>query len=301
LQGAIASTDETQREMVGDRRYEELPLMTTAEEMLSAYPRIGPANAISLGGARYTVVTPDAERRALERGEFASLHLGSPGLPLGHGFTNENVRNRTAYYSTQMGGVTLIVMDTINPFGGFQGSLDEKQFAWLEHEIASSTKPVVLASHHPLHTIVNDHTPVAHERRICRDEIESMLLRYPQVILWLAGHRHRHHVEWVGNEVGVKGFWIVETASNIDWPQQSRTIEVVRANDGDIYIGMTIVDHAGALDYGKAETPVEIAALARVLSANLWQHRESLGAPGPENWAMGEPEEQNVVLRIRNR
>ena len=299
LQGTVTPNEGTQREMMGDRRYEALPSTMTLEETLGAWNEIGPADYPPSSDAPYVLVTADVERRAVERGEFASLHLASRGLPRGHGFTSENVREKTMYYATEIGEVKLIVMDTVNEYGGWQGSLDEAQFAWLEAEIASSTKPVLLASHHPLVSLFNDYSPVG--RRICRNELSSMLLKYPQVVLWLAGHEHRHHVDWIGAEVGVEGFWLVETASHIDWPQQSRTIEIVRANNGDIYIGMTVIDHAGGADYREAQTPVEIAALARVLSANVWQRRESLGAPHSESWAEGELDERNTVLRIRKR
>lgn len=131
-----------------------------------------------------------------------------------------------------------------------------------------------------------------------------MLLRYPQVILWLAGHEHRHHVEWIGragSKEGTDGFWLVETASHIDWPQQSRTVEVVQDEEGNIYIGLTVVDHKGTRDYGSATTPIEIAGLSRTLSANVWQKREELGAKHAFNWAQGLPGAQNVVLRICKR
>jgi metallophosphoesterase (TIGR03767 family) len=299
LQGTVTLTESTQKDMTGDRRYVALPSTMTLEETLAAWNEVGPADYPASSDAPFVSVTPDIERRALERGQYATLHLASPGLPTGHGFTEENVREKTMYYAQEIGAVKLIVMDTVNQFGGWQGSLDERQFEWLEAEISSSRRLVVLASHHPLTTMFNDYAPQG--RRICRDELSSMLLKYPQVILWLAGHEHRHHVDWIGSEIEKDGFWQVETASHIDWPQQSRTLEIVRGDDGDIYIGMTVIDHAGGANYGQARTPLEIAALSRTLSANVWQRREVLGAPHPDAWAEGDPEERNTVLRIRNR
>ena len=211
----------------------------------------------------------------------------------------KNVNEKTMYYSADVGRVKLIVIDSVNQFGGWQGSLDEVQFAWLELEIANSTKPVVLSSHHPLMLMFNDYAPIG--GRVCRDEILEMLLKYPQVILWLAGHEHRHHIEWIGPEKEDVGLWLVETASHIDWPQQSRTVEVVRSSDGDIYIGLTVVDHIGGSDYASAKTPVEMAALSRVLSANVWQRRAELGAAHGFDWHEGISEAKNTVLRIRNR
>jgi hypothetical protein len=295
-------------EMAGDRRYETLPSTLTLEETLGAFNEIGPADFPTSSDAPYVIVTPDAERKAMERGQFAAMHLTSPGLPKGHGFTEKSVRERTMYYSAEVGAVKLIVIDSVNHFGGWQGSLDVEQFEWLEAEIAGSDRPVVLASHHPLMLMFNDYSPEsAQSRRVCHEEIGEMLLRYPQVILWLAGHEHRHHVEWIGSatgatgqdsKVGTDGFWLVETASHIDWPQQSRTVEIVQDKEGDIYIGLTVVDHNGARDYGSATTPLEIAGLSRALSANVWQKREELGAKHAFNWAQGLPGAQNVILRI---
>lgn len=299
LQGTVTPNEGINVEMMGDRRYESLPSSMTLEETLGAFNEVGPADYPASSDAAYVVVAADVERRALDRGQFAALHLNSPGAPRGHGFNQKNVEARTMYYSTDLGAVKLIVIDSVNQFGGWQGSLDETQFAWLEREISNSTKHIILSSHHPLMLMFNDYAPIG--RRICRDEIKEMLLKYPQVILWLAGHEHRHHVEWIGPEEGTTGFWQVETASHVDWPQQSRTVEVVRAIDGDIYIGLTIVDHIAGGSYDKAQTPVEIAALSRVLSANVWQRREELGAKHGFRWYEGIAEAKNTVLRINKR
>lgn len=303
LQGTVTPNEAMRAEMASGRRYETLPSTLTLEETLGAFNEIGPADFPTSSDAPYVIVTPDIERKAVERGQFAAMHLTSPGLPKGHGFTETNVRDRKMYYSTEIGAVKLLVMDSVNQFGGWQGSLDEEQFEWLEREIASSNKPVVLASHHPLMLMFNDYAPESEiSRRVCHEEIRAMLLRYPQVILWLAGHEHRHHVEWIGtadSKEGTDGFWLVETASHIDWPQQSRTVEVVQDKKGDIFIGLTVVDHKGVKDYGLATTPIEIAGLSRTLSANVWQKREELGAKHAFIWAEGLPGTQNVILQIR--
>ena len=299
LQGTVTPTTDTQIAMMSDKRYEALPSSMTLAETLSAFNEIGPAAYPGVSDAKFVTVSEDLQRRAVERGEYVMKHLAAPGLPKGHGFSSKNVADKTMYYSTVIGEIKLIVMDSVNHFGGWQGSLDEEQFRWLENEIKNSTQLVVLASHHPLITMFNDYSPTV--RRICRAELSEMLLKYPQVIAWLAGHEHRHHVEWVGPKVEEVGFWHIETSSHIDWPQQSRTVEFVRADDGDIYIGLTVIDHAGTNKYGAAETPIEMAALARLLSANVWQKRESLGAKVSADWALGEIHERNTVLKIITR
>jgi hypothetical protein len=145
----------------------------------------------------------------------------------------------------------------------------------------------------------NSYAPIG--RRVCVEEISVMLLKYPQVIAWLAGHVHRHHVEWVGLEIEEKGFWQIETASHADWPQQSRTIEIVENKIGEIFIALTTIDHAAGTTYGNAENVLELAALSRLLSANVWQKRDSLGAKVPADWALGAPHARNTVLRINKR
>ena len=297
LQGTVTANDAMQKEMMGDRRYEALPSSLTLEETLAAFNEVGPADFPTESDAPFVFVSPDVKRRALDRGTFAALHCQSPGGPQGHGFSQSNVDSKTMYYATNIGGVRLIVLDSVNQYGGWQGSLDEEQFRWLEKEIIGTHLPVVLASHHPLSKMFNNYSPA--ERRVCLDEITQMLLKYPQVILWLAGHEHRHHVEWIGSEVGVTGFWQVETASHVDWPQQSRTVEVVKGDDGDIYIGLTVVDHAGPAEYEETHSPIGLASLSRTLSGNVWQKREELGAKHPFEWAEGRHEDRNVVLKIQ--
>jgi hypothetical protein len=142
----------------------------------------------------------------------------------------------------------------------------------------------------------NSYAPTG--RRVCVEEIQEMLLKYPKLIAWFAGHEHRHHIKWIGPEEEVHGFWQIETASHADWPQQSRTIEIVRDAAGDIYFGLSIVDHAGGSGYGDATSPLEIAALSRVLSANIWQKRAELGASHDVNWWCGRASDRNVILKI---
>ena len=299
LQGTVAPAPAINNEMIGNKRYIGLPSDVTLADVLTSFQEIGPASYPDAFDAPYVEVTSDIERRAVERGEFAAMHLASPGLPVGHGFTAENVEKKHMYYSTQIGSVKLIVIDSVNHFGGWQGSLDVAQFEWLEREVSAADRPVVLASHHPLSKMFNSYAPVG--KRVCVEEIQEMLLKYPGVIAWFAGHEHRHHIKWIGPEEEVRGFWQIETASHADWPQQSRTIEIVQDEVGDIYCGLTIIDHLGGAHYGDATEPVEIAALSRALSANIWQKRSELGATHDVNWWCGRPIDRNVVLKICKR
>jgi len=299
LQGTVTPDENSQISMVGNKRYVGLPSSLTLKETLEAFNEVGPASLPRAEDAPFEIVSADLHRRAVERGEYAEKHLNSPGLPKGHGFTDEHVQKKHMYYATNVGKVKLIVIDSVNEFGGWQGSLDVAQFEWLENEIKTSNRYVVLASHHPLNCMFNNYAPTG--RRVCEDEITEMLLKYPQVIAWLAGHVHRHHVEWVGSEIEERGFWQIETASHADWPQQSRTIEIVESEVGEIFIALTTIDHVAGTHYGKAENVLEMAALSRLLSANVWQKRDSLGAKVPADWALGPDHARNTVLRLSAR
>jgi metallophosphoesterase (TIGR03767 family) len=299
LQGTVTPDEDSQVSIVGNKRYVGLPSSLTLKDTLEAFNEVGPASLPRAEDAPFEIVSADVRRRAVERGEYAAKHLNSPGTPKGHGFMPEHVEKKHMYYATNVGKIKLIVIDSVNEFGGWQGSLDVAQFEWLENEIKNSDRYVVLASHHPLNSMFNNYAPTG--RRVCEDEITEMLLKYPQVIAWLAGHVHRHHVEWVGSEIEEHGFWQIETASHADWPQQSRTIEIVETKIGEIFIALTTIDHAAGTNYGKAENVLEMAALSRLLSANVWQKRESLGAKVPADWALGAAHARNTVLRLNAR
>ncbi|MEI9907610.1 MAG: TIGR03767 family metallophosphoesterase [Actinomycetota bacterium] len=160
LQGTVTPSSAMNVELAGDKRYEALPSTLTLAETLAAFNEVGPADFPTSSDAPFVTVTPDVARRAVERGEFAKMHLGSNGAPKGHGFSEDNVANTTMYYAADVGAVRLLVLDTVNQYGGWQGSLDIEQFEWLETEITNSRKPVVIASHHPLEKMFNDYSPV---------------------------------------------------------------------------------------------------------------------------------------------
>ena len=73
---------------------------------------------------------------------------------------------------------------------------------------------------------------------------------------------------------GGGGFWEVNTASHIDWPQQSRLVELADNKDGTLSIFTTMVDHGAPLRPGELGGPMKLAALGRLLAANDWQDRD---------------------------
>ena len=255
---------------------------------------------LSTGGARF--VTPDANRRIVDRRTTVTEHFNTSGTPVGHGFTPTNLNDGTAYYTFDVGRVRGVVLDTVVSTGGADGSIDPTQFAWLESQLQAASsrwiapngevmtrrgranKLVVVFSHHTVGSMTN--VPPG-SGRIGGADVAALLLRYPNVVLWVNGHTHRNQVLAYPRSSGAPlggGFWELNTAAHIDWPQQSRIVEIVDNRDGTLSIFGTIVDHAGGPSFGgDLSNPVSLAALSRELAANDWQERTDARRGGIED------------------
>ncbi|MGX7677311.1 TIGR03767 family metallophosphoesterase [Jatrophihabitans sp. DSM 45814] len=265
---------------------------------------------------RFRPVTADLSRRTVSRAEFVAAHFGSAARPPGHGFAGrlEDFDSATdlderAYYRYDHGQVTVLVMDTVNENGGWQGSLDVAQFVWLDEQLAAADierRYVVLASHHPLSTLINPRLPNDEDwndsaRRVLGGELDQMLQGHPSLILWLNGHTHRtlvtpHSARARFGRGSPSTWWEVTAPSLIDYPQQARLVEVLRSDSGIITIATTMVDHAGSLPWGgEVDSVLEMAGLSRELAANNWQWRtDDLAQHG----RAGTPADRNVLLTV---
>lgn len=233
----------------------------------------------ALGVSSARLVSPDLKRRNINRAEVVAEHFKTTGTPVGHGFTADNKKNGTAYYLFDRGDVRCIVLDSVNPNGYDTGSLDQQQMTWLTNLLAASTgKYVLVFSHHTSGTMDNPFiaTGLDLQPRVLGDAVVSLLLAHPNVVAWVNGHTHQNQV-WAHKRAdGSGGFWEINTASHIDFPQQSRLIELVDNNDGTLSIFTTMVDHAGPAAYGGAlNNPEALAGLARELAMNDPQQRTS--------------------------
>lgn len=217
-------------------------------------------------------VTPDPARKPLSRAQVVQEHFDTTGAPVGHGFTDENQQDGTAYYYFDQGSFRFVVMDSVNPNGYADGSLDQAQFAWLKATIeAASDKAVLVFSHHTSDTMSNPLvlTGLDPSPRVLGPEVTSYLLSQARVIAWVNGHTHRNQITPHVRADGSGGFWEINTASHIDFPQHARLIEVVDNLDDTMSIFTTIIDHAGPADYaGDLSNTLALAALSRELSAN---------------------------------
>ena len=222
-------------------------------------------------------VTPDPRRRLLSRSQYVEQHFRTTGLPVGHGFTARNQSDGTAYYAFTRGPLRVIVLDTVNPNGYADGSLDATQFAWLQAQLAAaSRKLIVVCSHHNSETMDNVFVATGGdlEPRVVGAQVVAALQAQPNVIAWINGHTHRHAVT-PRPAPGGGGFWEITTSSHVDHPQHARILEIADNQDGTLSLFCTLVDHASPVRFGgDLSTPKALASLARELAANDWQRRD---------------------------
>ena len=193
--------------------------------------------------------TPDESRRFVTRREWIEKHLKSRGLPQGHGFTPANLETTQLYYAADVGKVRWLVLDTVNPGGYADGSIGDRQLTWLKDQLAqaeAARKLVMLFSHHGPRSLENpaqnpdpldpDATDLPRHQA---DAVLEAIAPFKCVIAWVNGHSHTNVIVARGK------WWDIGTAAHIDWPPQSRLVEVVDNNDGTLSIFTTMVDHGG--------------------------------------------------------
>jgi hypothetical protein len=116
------------------------------------------------------------------------------------------------------------------------------------------------------------------------------MLRHPSAVAFVNGHEHNNRVAPFGTPA--RGFWEINTAAHVDFPQQARLLDVADNCDGTLSIFGTIVDHAASPNPGDAATadPKVLAGISRELSYfDPQSGRES---------ARGGDDDRNVELLI---
>lgn len=200
-------------------------------------------------------VVPDANRKPLLRPEIVqelfNHSVGGEG-PVGHGFPmNPDLRYGANYTRDLIPGVLrLLAFDTSDPTGGSKGLIKQEQIDnFLRPELERGQRDgvlMVITSHHPLDSIDRQNgeigLPVA--GAVAADDIQNLVLQYPNMILWLVGHQHVVRVRSIrGPDAAHPGFWEVQSGSIADWPSQSRIMEIVANDNGTLSIFGTLVDY----------------------------------------------------------
>ena len=184
-------------------------------------------------------IEPDPDRRAIDRAEWIAAHVVCGAL----GYSQRNVDELRVDTVVDTEHVRFVLLDTNHPEGDFDGSIGVGQLAWLDEQLAEvDAQPgrlAVLVSHHGADTLVNErHHPA--DRRLAAS-MNEVVHRHPSAIAWLAGHRHINRIEPRPGSSG--GYWEITTSSTIDWPSQTRAVEITRHRDGSLELICTMLDH----------------------------------------------------------
>ena len=296
LQGTVVPNEELRESVTSDEKIFEL----SDEEALQALSKVseqGPAAYPSPIAPKVMTVSADESRDFLSPIEW---NINFYREDEDNGISSQHLGSDRKYWRKDYESITILALDTVNPFGGWQGSIDEEQFNWLKEQVEQiKDKYIVITSHHPIQDIYNGYSPSA--RRVLGAEIETYLITKPAVIAWICGHTHRHRIAYFGPDI-TRGFYQIETSSLIDWPQQGRIIEIFLTQDDEICIASTVFNHQGSIlpDYEhlRLDEVNELSGLSRILSLNDWQRRGGIFAIENNE---GEGSDRNSILCLPKR
>jgi hypothetical protein len=145
------------------------------------------------------------------------------------------------------------------------------------------------------------------------ETLEELYCEYPNVLAQVSGHEHENYVEnhkcatdqpppplcAAAASCPNPHFWHISTASHIDWPQQSRLIELVD-DGGEMSFVLTMLDHDGPANAGGPQPPRDgqgaapsgvsrLASIGREIAYNDFQAGQFSGAEGDR-------QDRNVIL-----
>jgi len=282
------------------------------------------------------LVPRDPDRRYLDHAQFKRL-FGTASSN-GHGFGYvDPVENRaggghTGYYSwSPRPGFRFIAVDTVSEGGvpgpSAEGNIDDPQFRWLGRQLDAAGRAdelVIVFGHHPIRSLnstITDETagpctgtdahghgtnpgcdvdPRSSSPIHGGDDLRRLLLAHPTVIATVFGHTHENRVTPF-RRPGGGGFWAIESPSHIDWPLQSRLLEVMDNADGTLSIFGTLLDIDAPIGAPASGTSAaafgvpQMASVARTLAFNDPQAGGSASGNGSGDGARAD---RNVELVI---
>lgn len=208
-------------------------------------------------------VPADKNRFPLAKKEVIGEFLKSTSQPAGHGFTAAMASTGFANYTFEPKSdipIKVIALDNTNnadkpvtdAYG--KGYIDKERYDWLVAELdkgQAEGKLMIIAAHIPIKVKIDPSTLLGQSMIWSRDsyknedEMLATLHKYPNLILWVSGHRHLSVVTPQPSPDPAKpelGFWEVETPSLREYPQQFRTFQITRNSDNTISIFAADVD-----------------------------------------------------------
>jgi metallophosphoesterase (TIGR03768 family) len=209
------------------------------------------------------VLAANPDRHGLSRNEWIGEFFNTTSEPVGHGFSKENAETGFACYSFKPKSgipIKIIMLDDTQsddvPNSGQPyafGYLDQERFDWLVSELdkgQADGELMLIAAHVPIGVGISPSSTMSlwsENSPISQETLISKLQTYPNLVLWMSGHRHCNVITPFKSPDPSHpelGFWQVETSSLIDFPQQFRTFNIVRNSDNTISIIAVDVDPA---------------------------------------------------------
>ncbi len=234
--GEIPPTGETRSLALGAKAVWELPPGLTPPAGISlgaGYSPDGPpapqlvnwllARALAAPKVR---VPADSARRELDVAEVVGRLRSASGVrsPMASLDYHVDVGDR----------LRLIVLDLARRGGGSGGLVRAGQPAWLASELSGAAdRWVIVVSHQPL------------ESSDGGEQLLALLDHHDRVIAALSGHTHRSQIT-PRSTGGSGGYWLISTASLIDYPQQARALRIVETGGGGVAVQTWMLDHVSA-------------------------------------------------------
>jgi metallophosphoesterase (TIGR03768 family) len=204
------------------------------------------------------VLAANPERRSLTKSEWMAEFFTTSSSPKGHGFDEATVAAGFANYTFEPRAdvpIRVIVLDDTqrddDPYDNGYGhvSLDKERFDWLVSQLdrgQADDKLMIIAAHCPI-GVEKAGSPMAWSSSGygTEEELFAKLHSYPNLILWIAGHRHCNAVTAFTSPDANRpelGFWEIETSSLRDFPQQFRVFDIVSNSDDTVSIIATDID-----------------------------------------------------------
>jgi metallophosphoesterase (TIGR03768 family) len=204
-------------------------------------------------------VPADPNRRILSRSEWMNEFRNTSSNPTGHGFNQTNELGCYSFEPKSNLPIKIIVLDDTegdsdpDVHGYGHGTLDQARYDWLVSELdkgQSEGKIMIIAAHIPIGVkmegILGAFIGWSSSAAVSESNLIAKLNTYPNLLMWIAGHRHLNNVTAIPSPDIVNhpelGFWVVETSSLREYPQQFRTFEIVRNSDNTVSIIATDVD-----------------------------------------------------------
>jgi 3',5'-cyclic AMP phosphodiesterase CpdA len=240
VQGELPPDAHTQAIATGSLAVTELRRRPRLAAGTSPQARVAAIRAV-LGGpplGPQRRVARDPARRELEPAQAVARLRAAAGLP-------DTGEPRLDYVADVGRSLRIVALDIVDRAGGSDGLVTPGQLVWLRAQLAAAgQRAVIVATHQPLRASRGGAAALA------------LLDASPAVVAAVSGHTHRHRI--TARRTAHGGYWIIETASLADHPQQARMLRLVRTRGGGRALETWVVDHAGG---GLAGVARELAYL----------------------------------------